>query len=80
MQPKERTEGIKGSEAQLPRRLHIDKGGDKVMKVSVIWEHGEVTEMQSANALKIALEWLYSNTAILAVHCSTNKTLYLREV
>lgn len=49
------------------------------MKVSVIWEHGEVTEMQSANALKIALEWLYSNTEILAVHCSTNNTLYLRE-
>ena len=48
------------------------------MKVSVIWEHGEVTTWQSANALKIALEWLYTNTAILAVHCSTNNTLYLR--
>lgn len=49
------------------------------MTVSVIWEHGEVTTWQSANALKIALEWLYSNTAILAVHCTTNNTLYLRE-
>lgn len=50
------------------------------MKVSVIWEHGEVTTMQSANALKIALQWLYSNNAVLAVHCTTNHTLYLREV
>lgn len=48
------------------------------MKVSVIWEHGEITEMQSVNALKIAFEWLYYNTEVLAVFCLTNNTLYLK--
>ena len=49
------------------------------MKVSVIWEHGEVTTWQSANALKIAQHWLYTRADVLAVHCTTNCTLYLKE-
>ena len=49
------------------------------MKVSIIWATGEVTHMQSSNALKIAQHWLYTRVDVLAVHCTTNHTLYLKE-
>lgn len=49
------------------------------MKVSIIWATGEVTHIQSPNALKIAQHWLYTRADVLAVHCTTNRTLYLRE-
>lgn len=49
------------------------------MKVSIIWSTGEVTYLQSSNALKIAQHWLYTRVDVLAVHCTTNRTLYLKE-
>ena len=49
------------------------------MKVSIIWATGEVTHIQSTNALKIAQHWLYTRLDVLAVHCTTNRTLYLKE-
>lgn len=57
---------------------HIDKGGDG-MRVTLIWEHGILTRLQSANALKIALKWLYKYDDLLSVFCTTTQTMYIKE-
>ena len=49
------------------------------MKVTLIWADGTMTRMQSANALRIAQKWLYRYLDLLAVFCSTNNTMYLKE-
>lgn len=49
------------------------------MKVTLIWADGTMTRMQSANALRIAQKWLYQYLDLLAVFCSTNNTMYLKE-
>lgn len=49
------------------------------MKVTLIWEHGILTQLQSAYALKIALKWLYEYDELLSVFCTTTQTIYLKE-
>lgn len=49
------------------------------MKVTLIWDDGTMTRMQSANALKIAQKWLYTHINLLAVFCTTTQTIYLKE-
>ena len=49
------------------------------MKVTLIWADGTMTRMQSANALRIAQKWLYRYLDLLAVFCSNNNTMYLKE-
>jgi len=49
------------------------------MKVTLIWDDGTMTRMQSANALKIAQHWLYKYINLLGVFCTTTQTLYLKE-
>ena len=49
------------------------------MKVTLIWDDGKLTRLQSDNALKMAQHWLYKYVDLLAVFCTTTQTLYLRE-
>ena len=49
------------------------------MKVTLIWEHGILTRLQGANALKLAMNWLYKYDDLLSVFCSTTQTMYMKE-
>ena len=49
------------------------------MKVTLIWEHGELTRLQSEHALEIALKWLKTHNDLLSVFCTTTQTMYIKE-
>lgn len=49
----------------------------KPRKVSVVWSDGSITEMQSVNALRIAMRWLQIRQDVLLVQCSG--WVYLKE-
>ena len=53
----------------------------KPRKVSVVWSDGSITEMQSVNALRIAMRWLQIRPEVLAVYAADmpGAWLYLKE-
>lgn len=52
--------------------MHIEKEGEsmKSRKVTILWQDGRMTYMQSINALRIACKWLRTRSDVLMVHVS----------
>ena len=45
---------------------------------TIVWVHGEITEIKGKNALQIARKWLYNNDDVLLVH--TTGWIYLKDM
>ena len=45
---------------------------------TIVWEHGEITELKGKNCLTIARSWLYRDPECLLVH--TDGWIYLKDL
>lgn len=61
---------------QDPDIKDIDLFKKMTPECSIIWNHGEVTYLKGANALRIARSWLYNDPDCLMVY--TSGWIYLK--